>query len=163
MLRITYCKKHRAQRDRVKAEIYYSVCQNIFCRVHFSQSFSPHSILNFYKSASPTGGKVIALSEGNCQTDQEKQFLDHLKKYVKNLASTDLWRLFSVMTGGDIISVHKIKISYSSLIGISRRPIFCTWGQVLELPSTYLCYNKLSEEFQNTLSNPKGAFQFDIM
>ena len=67
------------------------------------------------------------------------------------------------MIGADIISVDKSKISYSSLSGISRRPIFRTCGPVLELPSTYSCYNELSEEFQNILNNPKGAFQFDII
>ena len=77
--------------------------QSIFCHMRFSESFSPHSILNFYKSALPTGREVVALFEGNCQTDQEKQCLDHLKRYVKNLASTDLQRLPTVMTGADII------------------------------------------------------------
>ena len=149
--------------NRVKAEIYYPVLPEYFCHVHFSQSFSPHSILNFYKSALPTGQKVIALFEENCQIDQEKKFLNHLKRYVKNLPWTDLQRVFSVMTGSDIISVDKIRISYSSLIGISRRPIFCTCDPVLELPSTYSCYNELSEKFQNTFSNPKGAFLFDIL
>ena len=54
--------------------------QNIFCHVWFSELFPPHSILNFYKSASPTGRKVVAFFEGNCQTDQEKQCLNHLKR-----------------------------------------------------------------------------------
>ena len=77
--------------------------QSIFCHMRFSESFSPHSILNFYKSALPTGREVVALFEGNCETDQEKQCLDHLKRYVKNLASTDLQRLPNAMTGADII------------------------------------------------------------
>ena len=70
-----------------------------------------------------------------------------LKKKVKNLASTDLQRLLRVMAEADIISVDKTKISYSSLSGISRRPIFRTCDPILELPSTYSCYNELSEEF----------------
>ena len=97
--------------------------QNIFCHVSFSESFSAHVILNFYKCASPTGEKFLPFEE-NCQRDQKKQCLKHLKGYIKNCDSTDVLRLLRVMRGADIILVEKIKISYSSLSGISRRPIF---------------------------------------
>ena len=77
--------------------------QSIFCHMRFSESFSPQSILSFYKSALQTGRELVVLFEGNCQTDQEKQYLDHLKRYVKNLASADLQRLLKVMAGADMI------------------------------------------------------------
>ena len=67
------------------------------------------------------------------------------------------------MTGADIISVEKIKISYLSLNVTSRQLIFRSCGPVLKLPNTYYCYNELSEEFQNIFNNLKDAFQFDII
>ena len=113
--------------------------QDIFCHVSFSESFSAHVILNFYKCASPIGEKAPALFEENCQRDQKKQCLKHLKGYIKNCDSTDVQRLLRVMREADIILVEQIKIGYSSLIGISRRPIFCTCGPVVQLSSTYSC------------------------
>ena len=77
--------------------------QNTLCRLRFSELFSRYSILNFHKSALPTGRKDVALFEGNCQIDQEKQCLDHLKRYVQSLASTDFRRILRVMTGADVI------------------------------------------------------------
>ena len=66
------------------------------------------------------------------------------------------------MTGVDVISVEKICISFSALIGAARRPTFRTCGPTLELPNTYTCFNELSEEFYNIL-NERRAFVFNIV
>ena len=65
--------------------------QNIFCHVSLSESFSAHIILNFYKCASPTGENVPALFKENCQRDQKKQCLKHLKGYINSKGQISSW------------------------------------------------------------------------
>ena len=65
--------------------------QNIFCHVSLSESFSAHIILNFYKCASPTGENVPALFKENCQRDQKKQCLKHLKGYINSKEQISSW------------------------------------------------------------------------
>ena len=57
---------------------------------------------------------------------------------------------------------RQIELSFTQLDGLVRRPIAHTCGLLLEIPSTYQCYNELVEEFSAILRE-KSAWSFEIV
>ena len=92
-------------------------------------------------------------------TDQERQCLDHFKKYIRSLQGSLLSVFLQFITGSDIISCDSIEVTFSALEGTSRRSVAHTCGPLLEIPSSY---NELSEEFSELLQN-KEAWHFNIV
>ena len=153
-----------AYQEIIQKPRYIAACwHSIFKAVRFPSNMNPVNMSDIYKMVLPTGDKIVGLFHASPSSDQERQCMDHLKRFTKNLPDTDLQKFLRIMTGADVVTVDKIDISFSSLNSLGRRPVFRTCGPTLELPNTYTCYNELAEEFQNILNSPKGAFVFDIV
>lgn len=117
---------------------------------------------NLYDIKRPTAKKIVKLIKSEPVTDQERQCLDHLKKYIRSLQGSSLSVFLQFITGSDIISCDSIEVTFSALEGTSRRPVAHTCGPLLEIPSSYQSYNELSEEFSELLQN-KEAWHFNIV
>ena len=117
---------------------------------------------NLYDIKRPTAKKIVKLIKSEPVTDQERQCLDHLKKYIRSLQGSLLSVFLQFITGSDIISCDSIEVTFSALEGTSRRPVAHTCGPLLEIPSSYQSYNELSEEFSELLQN-KEAWHFNIV
>lgn len=65
------------------------------------------------------------------------QSLAHLKRWVKGLDDSSLLKFLRLSTGADVVIGNCIQVTFISITGASRSPIFHTCGSELELPSTY--------------------------
>ena len=117
---------------------------------------------NLYDIKRPTAKKILKLIKSEPATDQERQCLDHLKKYIRSLQGKSLSLFLQFITGSDIISCDTIEVALSALDGASRRPVAHTCGPLLEIPLSYQSYNELSEEFSELLQH-KEAWHFNIV
>ncbi|XP_044179577.1 uncharacterized protein LOC122961059 [Acropora millepora] len=117
---------------------------------------------NLYDIKRPTAKKILKLIKSEPATDQERQCLDHLKKYIRSLQGKSLSLFLQFITGSDIISCDTIEVAFSALDGASRRPVAHTCGPLLEIPSSYQSYNELSEEFSELMQH-KEAWHFNIV
>jgi hypothetical protein len=130
------------------------------------KSFPPFQSIEvlkkMYDEKWPSGRKVIKLLKCAPANDAERQCLDHLKRYIKSLQGQSLTWFLQFTTGSDIIITEQIKVDFVCAQGFARRPIVHTCAPVLELPSTYQCYNDLPEEFSNILAD-KLSWTFDII
>lgn len=115
-----------------------------------------------YESKRPTAKKIIKLFQGEASTDAERQSLDYLKKFVKSLEGKALSMFLRFCTGSDVITCDSIRISFSSLEGLQRRPVARTCTPMLELPTSYDSFPALSEEFTNIMKESQ-AWSFDIV
>ncbi|CAB3991128.1 Werner syndrome ATP-dependent helicase-like 1 [Paramuricea clavata] len=130
------------------------------------KSFPPFQstevLKEMYDEKRPSSRKVIKLLNFVPTNYAENQCLDHLKRYIKSLQGQSLTRFLQFTTGSDIIVTEQIKVNFVAAQGFARRPIAHTCAPLLELPSTYQCYNDLAEEFSNILAD-KLSWAFDIV
>ena len=120
------------------------------------------SILKFYEDMKPTSKKVVNILDASPQNEAQRNALAHLVRYVKSLGS-NVCAFLQYTTGADIIvEGHKLKVTFTDLNGLQRRPVAHTCGPLLELPCTYQYYNELVEEFSSILRE-KSAWSFDIV
>jgi hypothetical protein len=120
------------------------------------------SILQFYEEMKPTTKKVLKILDASPETESQRTAFDHLKRYIKSLGG-NVSAFLQFTTGSDIIiNGQKLKVTFTELTGLQRRPIAHTCAPLLELPSTYQYYNELVEEFSSLLRE-KSAWSFDIV
>ena len=98
---------------------------------------------NLYGIKRRTAKKILKLIKSEPVTDQERQCLDHLKRYICSLQGKSLSLFLQFITGSDIISCDTIEVAFSVLEGASRRPVAHTCGPLLEILSSYQSYNEL--------------------
>ena len=122
---------------------------------------TPERIAEFLSSKTPTARKVVKSIECNPSNDAERQCLDFLKKFIRSLDAPALGTFLKYTTGSDILP-ESIAITFTSMEGLSRRPIAHTCGPLLELPHTYQSFSELSEEF-TALLRDKGAWSFNTV
>ena len=114
-----------------------------------------------YKSKKPTVKKVLNLLDACPTTQDENQALKYLQQFIRAQGEVSLKKLLRFLTSADIMCVDKIKVTFSKLEGLARRPIAYTCGPVLELPSTYQSYPEFRREMESLLSKEE-CFVMDI-
>ena len=89
-----------------------------------------------------------------------KQILKTLQKgnrlailRIKGLDENVLAKFLRFSTGSDVILCEAIAVTFTSLVGKGRRPIFHTCGSVIELPATYEDFCDFREEWCSLMSN----------
>lgn len=147
------------QKPRYILNCWSSILQ---CLKIFPDFQSIDTLNKMYDTKKPTTRKVIKLIESSPATDQERQCIDYLKKYIRSLQGNMLSLFLQFVTGSDVIGSQGIQVSFTVLDGTARRPVVHTCGPLLEIPSTYQSYSELSEEFSELLSN-KDAWHFTIV
>ena len=86
-----------------------------------------------YESKRQTAKKIMKLFRGKPSTGGERQSLDYLKKFVNSLEGKALSMFQRFCTGSDVITCDSIRICFSSLEGLQRRPVARTCTPILKL------------------------------
>ena len=73
--------------------------------------------------------------------------LSYLKRWIKGLDENVLAKFLRFSTSSDVILCEAIAVTFTSLVGKGRRPIFHTCGSVIELPATYEDFCDFREEW----------------
>ena len=104
-----------------------------------------------YDKKKPTPKKVSKMLDASPQNDNEHVKLDYLTKFIKSHES-DVIAFLQLAT---VVSVAppemRLKVSFTDLNGLARWPVAHTCDSLLEVPSTYQCYNELVVEFSSFL------------
>ena len=147
------------QRPRYVAECWNPVLQHLQADTKFQNTANIHT---FYQEKKPTAKKVIKMLQAAPDNDAQRITLEHLTRFIKSLGG-NVAAFLQFTTGASVIlDGQKIKVSFTELNGLARRPVAHTCGPLLELPSTYQCYNELVEEFSAILRD-KSAWEFNIV
>ena len=119
-------------------------------------------ILQFYEDRKPTAKKILKILDASPINEAQRNAFDHLAPYIKSLGS-NVSAFLQFTTGTNImVKGQKLKVTFTDLNGLQRRPVAHTCGPMLELPCTYQYYNELVEEFSSILRE-KSAWSFDIV
>lgn len=106
-----------------------------------------------YDTKQPTVKKVVDLFVYEAENQQQENVMTFLKKYVRCLQLPNLCKFLRFVTGTDTMCGYQIKIQFTNLSGLERRPIAHACGPVLDLPHTYRNYMELRTEFDNILNS----------
>lgn len=109
-----------------------------------------------------TNKKLVKLLSASPVTDAERESLEHLKRFIKNLKEDGLSAFLQFTTGSNCITCEHIEVTFTNLDGFARRPIAHTCAPMLELPTTYISFNELSEEFTSILREI-SSWEFNIV
>ena len=156
-----------AHKEIVQKAQYVADCWRDVLQTGFSGNklSSADGISALFHDIEPTNKKVLGMIRLNDAdagiTSAEQATLQYLKRFVRGMELAQLKSFLIFVTGADVICVESIKISFTKLDGLARRPIAHTCGCVLELPSTYDTYADFRGEFTNILTKEK--WQNDIM
>ena len=154
-----------AHQELIQKPRYVSNCWNPILQsmnVEGTQFQNISNILLFYDEKKPTPKKVIKMLDASPQNDNEHVTFEHLTKFIKSLGS-NVGAFLQFTTGASVVLPEmKLKVTFTDLNGLARRPVAHTCGPLLEVPSTYQCYNELVEEFSSILRE-KSSWTFDIV
>ena len=115
-----------------------------------------------YDCLTPTSKRVCQLLKADPQNNDESQSLKYFQQFIRAQKEEGLAKLLHFLTGSWVISFYTISIEFTKCKGIMERsPIAHTCGLVLELPSTYIAYRELRNEFEAVLSS--GYLKMDIL
>ena len=104
-----------------------------------------------FSSLQPTPAKVCRMFIATPETPTEAESLAHLKRWVKGFDDCLLRKFLRLSTGADVVIGNGIQVTFTSITGAARRPIFHTCGNVLELPTTYDDFCDFRQEFTSIL------------
>lgn len=147
------------QRPRYVSDCWSPILQSLKAYDHFQ---SAENLYAFYEEKKPTPKKVVKILHASPINDAERNIFEHLKRFVKSLEGNVLAFLQFTTGASVLLQGTQIEVSFTQLDGLSRRPIAHTCGPLLEIPSTYQCYNELVEEFSAILQE-KSAWSFNII
>ena len=154
--------KEIVQKAQYVADCWRDVLQTGFQGTMLS---SMDGLRKIFNDIQPTNKKVLDMIHANHLNSHissgEQETLKYLKRFVRGLELAQLKSFLMFVTGADVICVESIKIEFTKLEGLERRPIAHTCSCVLELPSTYDSYTEFRAEFSNVLAKEK--WQNDIM
>ncbi|KAK3732004.1 hypothetical protein QZH41_016875 [Actinostola sp. cb2023] len=119
-------------------------------------------LIQLYEMKKPSTKKVSKLFSATPANDNQKECLDHLKRFVKSLDDNTLGVFLQFVTGSNYLTVDSIKVDFSKEEGAARRPIAHTCGCLLIIPETYQGYNDLSEDFSSVLRQ-SASWEFTIV
>ena len=102
-------------------------------KLHFPTT---DELVNHMSSLQPTSAKICRMFNATPANPAEAETLPPLKRWVKGLGDTTLRRFLRLSTGADIVIAAAIQVTFTSLTGAERRPMFHTCGSVLEIPPT---------------------------
>ena len=105
-----------------------------------------------FSSLQPTSAKVCRMVIATPETPAEAESLAHLKRWVKGLDDCSLRKFLRLSMGADVVIGNDIQVTFTSITGAARRPIFRACGNVLELPTTYDDFCDFRQEFTSILS-----------
>lgn len=125
---------------------------------NMSSFSSVENIETLYESSKPTVKRVLNLFKAEPTSNSQRDVFSFLKRYIRGMDDEKLVKFLRFCTGASMICVEGIRVSFSSIDGLARRPVAHTCGCVIELPVTYESFPQFREEMNNVL----GSQYWDI-
>ena len=120
------------------------------------------NLRKLYQDLEPTCETLVAIMNSKPENEAGRERLHYFKKYVKSLDKLMLKYLLEFLTGSQFLIVDEIKVSFTKNDStFAKRPIAHTCGPCLELPSTYINFCELREEFTSILK--ESTWEMDIV
>ena len=82
------------------------------------------ALQNQFSSLQPTSAKVCRMVIATPETPAKAESLAHLKRWVKGLDDCSLRKFLRLNTGADVVIGNDIQVTFTSITGAARRPIF---------------------------------------
>ncbi|XP_076095026.1 uncharacterized protein LOC143065375 [Mytilus galloprovincialis] len=119
------------------------------------QSLSYENLTEIYSKMEPSNRKVTKMLHfSDNLSNLEREVMNHLQRYVRELDKVLLKKFLRFCTGSDLILDGKdtITVEFVVLDGFGRRPIAHTCGRVLRIPRNYENFTIFRSEFNNILN-----------
>ena len=146
------------QKPRYISNCFARVFRNYNLPVEFR---SVEGLKEFYTKRIPSSKKIIKVLTCEPSNDQERCIFDHLTRYLKSLNSADLQKFLQFVTGGDIMPIDNITVTFSSEQQ-PRAPRARTCVPLLEISDTYISYTELAKEISHVI-NTRDSFIFSFI
>ena len=105
-----------------------------------------------YDELIPNAKKVLKILKVPSDSLEEKKVGDAIKRYVKNCSESKLQEFLRYCTRSNLLIVPEITVNVTpQSTDFERRPIARTCGCVLDLPTNYIDFMILREDFDNIL------------
>ena len=157
-LLIEIANQELIQKPRVMISTWQPSVQELKQYPHFQ---STSGIQGLYDTLKSTTKKVLEILAPQPNEEAEQDSFNFLQRYVRGLDNTKLIQFLRLTTASDILTTSKLEAAFTKLEGVGCRPIGHTCGPVLELPSTYVNFVEVTEQFNNILD--KDTWEMDIM
>ncbi len=120
----------------------------------FWDTLTIENLKSMLMAQKPTAEKVLEVMTTDPEdlTDQESTAFFYLQEFIRGLTPDELQDFLLFCTG----SVHQpleLKVTFTSLVGMRRRPIAHTCSNILELPKTYSSLQEFRGEFKQLLES----------
>ena len=127
-------------------------------RAAFWQQLSVDDIAHILQAQRPTPEKVASVitTDKEDMTNDEDRTLYFVKEFVASL-DFDTLTDFLVFVTGSVHQPDKIRVTFSRLTGLDRRPISHTCFNLLELPTNYNSITEFKREFKSVLASPEAS------
>ena len=150
-----------AHKELVQRPQYVSDCWKQIVTT-LTESFpTVESLLSIYDQLTPTNSRLLDTIDSQPTTQEERDSLKFLKRFIKGLDSRMLTTFLRFFSGSDLMLFDSWQVNFTNIEGCARRPIAHTCSNTLELPSTYLSFPELREEFNNILKSEN--WEMDIV
>ncbi|XP_061152004.1 uncharacterized protein LOC133166039 [Syngnathus typhle] len=123
--------------------------------VTFHHDFiSPDALNKLCSDLQPTSKKVCQLLKfPNDLTSKQKEVVNHLKRFIRELDELKLQKFLRFCTGSDLIVTDTILVEFQQMTEFSRRPVGHTCGKVLYIADSYENFPDFRSEFNAVLES----------
>ena len=110
--------------------------------------------LHSYKALNATPKKVIEklVKNEDMSAAESRVFKFHVT-FVGDLNPEELRNFLRYVTGSSVLICERIKVTFNSISGLGRSPVWHTCDCWLELSTTYYTYPEFKHEFLNILNS----------
>ena len=117
--------------------------------LHFPSTIE---LIAMYKANKTTIKKVLNLLKASPTSSEENQVMKYLQQFIRAQSDISLKKFLHFLMSADSLCVDEIKVTFTQLEGLARRPVAHTCGPLLELPSTYQSYPEFRREMDSLMS-----------
>lgn len=153
------CVKPRSLCEKIRQGIPEDHFEAFWCHLTVDHIEVLHSRLK------PSPAKILSCLQpsvafGNLTRRQRKVY-EFFQEFIEKLSHDDLQLLLQLTTGHSCVPKTTIKVEFSELGGVQRRPIFHTCSYMVELPDSYRNYKDFEQEM-TTIMHSDTVLQFSM-
>ncbi|XP_065135175.2 uncharacterized protein [Paramisgurnus dabryanus] len=121
---------------------------------HHQLSLSQEALTKLFSDLQPTTKKVCnLLKSGTDLTTKQKEVINHLKRFIRELDEIKLQKFLRFCTGSDLIVTDSIYVEFEKMTEFTRRPVGHTCGKILHIADTYENFPDFRSEFNAVLES----------
>ncbi|XP_051940238.1 uncharacterized protein LOC127613309 [Hippocampus zosterae] len=125
-------------------------------------SISLEALNKLCSDLQPTSKKVCQLLKfATDLTPKQKEVINHLKRFIRELDEFKLHKFLRFCTGSDLVVTNAILVEFQEMTEFSRRPVGHTCGKVLHIADSYENFPDFRSEFNAVLES--NVWAMDIV